>query len=751
MLFLKPLFTVNRVTVFGDHADKDQFYYLPENPRISTGRDGRPAFTFLKYLRDITDNPAFAEGQSLGGGFAIFTVDLSLDEETQGEIMSRARRFGSSSPRLASAPFHAGEVRLVALDSAEDPESGKVRFVERVEGSTTPSLFGDLRATFSLRLSQEGAELLEQAFVKGGQPIGVVYDVKFTGLRPAFDITIHADYKRIYNEFNAQVGAQYMMFRAEIEAGFQKLEQDKSLQVIVNTFDTDAQTLEAKNEAMRFLKEQILKDLFTPSLPLPQAQSSDMLAGLTNLLQMAQPGGRSLASRAPLAAPPTQAPAAGVSQLANAPPTSPPHPATDETEGTSPAALATTSPRNPAQQASAPQSAPVSSAPAAGAGAGGGAPAAPSTGAGAGGSGLAVGFKLRFVRQEELTTLRVSWKEASAVERTHSPNGSFGVLLKGLKKSEHFQEIDLDSTFFQRLKVDVQSPAPFVALGLSEAKVHLEYGDRGDGQPRHVDDLELRPDGNGQIAPQIFTSSLDPAKNLDFRHRVDYFFRPDSEWRAQRTHYKSVIKTGLGPSATVTVVPEDDVGFLKVQAEAVGIDFAAIPRVEVRIGYDDGPNDFHVVDTFVVTQQDPTFDWAVRLSDPTRRDWWHELTFVLKDNQRLVRPRVVATSQAMVTGLAINPPWTDRIQLLVDAIMDADTARMILELSYEDPANGYRFSDLRRISKPEEAFFNLEIPVLDPALRMIRYRVTAIDRSNNVRRGDFVETEDTFIAMVAPA
>ena len=44
---------------------------------------------------------------------------------------------------------------------------------------------GENTAAFSLTLDQEGAIILEQAFKKGTTPIGVLYDMKFTGIRPA--------------------------------------------------------------------------------------------------------------------------------------------------------------------------------------------------------------------------------------------------------------------------------------------------------------------------------------------------------------------------------------------------------------------------------------------------------------------------------------------------------------------------------------------------------------------------------------
>jgi hypothetical protein len=730
------------VTVFGDHEDKDQFYYLPEVVRISTDREGKPQFTLLKYMRDITDNPQFTEGQQLGGGFVIFTVDLALDDDTRTEILRLARRMGSSRPRLASAPFHEGQVRLIGLDSEAEPVAGEVRFVETVHGTSKPSFFGDLRATFSAKLSQEAVEAVEQAYAKGGQPFGVVYDLQFLGLRPAIDVTVKADMSRIFNYFNAKVAAQYMLLRAEIEAGFQKLEEERAYEITINTLSDDAETRELRNEAVRFFREDMLRDFFTPSLPLPREESSNLLGGLSEMLRLPQMSGRTL-GQATGGATPAAAPPTPVAQPVSAPAAPPAHLPGGPTGDATPAGIRAGS-DTPALAPAAPRSAPPPPTPSAAA-ATGGAPA--TTPAGGGGNlleSMAVGFKIKIVRTEELRILNARWREASAVERTHAPNGTFGLMLRGLKRSEHFIEVNLDSTFFQRIKVDVECPTPFEAIGLKQIKAHLEYGDRGDGQPRHVDDLELRPDQNGNVVPQTFMSSLDEEKNLHYRYRLDFFFDPTSPIRAQQTHYTTDMFTSI--DRTLTIDPGSYVGLLDVGAAIGELDFAQIPRVQVKIGYNDERNDFQVEDTFILTAAQPNFNWKVRLSDPQQREYWYDVTYFLQNDQRITLPRQFSASRSLV----INEPWQDRIKLLLDAAYDESLRRLVVELEYHDPAVGYRFTQVKRITSEEEAFSNLEIPVLDPARKSFRYRVTAVGADNTVRRSEYVETTEEYLPIAAP-
>lgn len=775
MLSLKPLFTVNRVTVFGDNADPDQFYCLPEQIRLATDSSGEPSFTLLKYMRDITDNPAFSEGQQLGGGFLIFSVNLSLDDDTRAQILRQASRYANDVPRLATAPFREGTVRVVGLDASATPVEGHVRFVENVYGTTTPSLFGDLQATFSLTLSQEGVVLLEKAFEQGGQPIGVVYEVKFLGLRPAFDVTVKADYKRIYDEFSVGIAAQYMMFRAEIEAGFQKLIQNKAIEVTVNSYTDDADARAQRDQALQFFKEDLLRDFFTQSLPLPASQSQDILAGLLPSLGLSQTPGRPV-SQVTSGAPPVPGPAtpkarrpggatlppppgnsairSGVasilaggnrnpsrgvaSAIASAlaagprPAGSPGAPATRPGSGPAPSG-SRSGPASPATPRPASTPRPPSPTPAA-------APA----GGGTNANNMCIGFHLRYMHQDELKTFEMSWKEASAVEQTHSPNGTFGLLMRGLDRKKHFIDVNLDDDFFQRLKVMVDCPTPFAAIGLNEVKVHLEYGDRGDGQPKYVNDLELKPDAQGRVTPQEFTCSLDQKRTLSYRYRIDFYFDPNANIRGQKLHYTTDVLTGQ--DRTLSVDPETYVGFLKVEAAAGQINFDEIPRAQVKIGYDDDTNNFHVQDTFMLSKEKPSFQWMVRLNDPALNQYWYEVTYFLKDDQTIVAPRRAAINQS----ISINEPWQDRLRLLVDGLLSKSLSRLVVEIEYEDADAGYRYSSVREIAGEADKPYSVKIPLMDKNKQTYRYQVTAVGTDNSVRRGQMVEAKDAYLLAIAP-
>ncbi|KAM3102045.1 hypothetical protein ACKFKF_05795 [Phormidesmis sp. 146-12] len=260
--------TIDHTTVFADHADPNQFWYLPRPVKFARrGADKQVSFTFIKY------KPAAVSGGAKGGGFLMFDVDLQLDPKLEQRILSKLSGIAPDRAKLSAVPFDEGTVQCIALNlqgsggiTASASQPGTFNAVEKILGATVPSLDATNTATFSLTLSQEGAIILEKAFERGTTPVGVLYDLKYTGMRPALDVKITADMKRVYNHFSASLSGQYYFFKLGIEAGFEKLVQDGAIKIEVVNYSSADDRAEKEKWALDFFKENLLKDWFEPTL-----------------------------------------------------------------------------------------------------------------------------------------------------------------------------------------------------------------------------------------------------------------------------------------------------------------------------------------------------------------------------------------------------------------------------------------------------------------------------------------------------
>ena len=283
MLSLERALTIDGISVFRDYADPNQFWYLPGPVQLAR-RPGSntPAFSFIKF------RPVVGDGGIKGGGFAMLETTIGLTSQMRNKILSAvSAEAGVTQAALAAVPFESGTVQCIALNlqgsggtRATGADVLGFHAVEEILGATSPSLDAQNRAAFSLKLSQEGAIILEQAFANGLAPIGVVYSLNYSAMRPALDVEITADFERMYQEFKVGVDAQYMFFKADIEAGFEKLKQSGAIKIKVIAFTDDQDAKDKEKWALDFFRDHLLSDWFEPTLTPGKMQNDSSGAGI---------------------------------------------------------------------------------------------------------------------------------------------------------------------------------------------------------------------------------------------------------------------------------------------------------------------------------------------------------------------------------------------------------------------------------------------------------------------------------------
>src|SRR5436309_4662732 len=118
MLYLNPpFFVIDGVSLFPDHADPLQYYFLPMMPRLTLGGpDGKvPQLQLIKY-----------RGKAGTGGFLNFDVNVGIDPDDLADVARQLRNAAKLDdlPRLAPVPLVDGTVKLLLLgaESADAPD-----------------------------------------------------------------------------------------------------------------------------------------------------------------------------------------------------------------------------------------------------------------------------------------------------------------------------------------------------------------------------------------------------------------------------------------------------------------------------------------------------------------------------------------------------------------------------------------------------------------------------------------------------
>jgi hypothetical protein len=659
-----PIGPIHGVLVFKDTGDPDLHYYVPQRPRLARN-DGVPELVFMIFQRDITDNPAFDADtkQALGGGFVTFTVDLSVDDAVLDAVKEDLRRFGSGGDvKLTPIQFRKGTVRLsITKDIAGQPDAPPeqpkgFQLFEEIYGTSKPSLLGDNRATFSVLLGQEAATLFEAALRTGMSPIGVIYDLEYLGMRPAFNVRITADYERIYSELDVQFGLKggYGPIAAaiEVDLAFQRLRDKGDIKVEVINFTDDDNFRKQADDAFNWFKTDLIKDFFKSALDPPAfmkpASSAGggvvgQLAGLLGNLMQTQSG----TATPERGAPTTEAPTPGSpakNQDSNVVTTSEAH--TPPADGTP----------------------------------GGGGKASP-------GFGIQFGLTLKFLSQEERKTRTFEYSMQAAVAREAAPQGSFSTMVSGLDLNRAIKRVSLDDDFFKRLISTVSVGADLTKGDISSVTVNLEYpGTRAPGEePAHVDGFTFRA---GDVDPKTFTCFLDEKKRMDYRYKMDVNFAPDSEWIGNEPHVSS--DWIVTRDRQLTLNPFDVVDLFDLEITLGKLD-ADIEQVQIELDYTDEAAGFSAQRTFMLNPGAPSTHWKLRFGETTQKQFRYRLTFFLTGNVRYetdwLASQAVTVEEA---GLVITSPFKGAIEVrLVPLLAPAEIVEANVDLLYKEADTGY--------------------------------------------------------------
>lgn len=611
MLNLESRMEILGITVYQDSDRPDQFYYLPGPPHI-TVEDGTPQFELYSFRKGGDAD------ETLTGGFLNMTVDLGI-----GPLYDRIKRrleeqFGRE-VKLTSVPFTNGTARVIALGEMSDPldpthavggaESDPLaargpRFIERILGAQTPSLDGDNRAIFSFSLTEEGAAFFMDVLSGSPQarPVGVVYELEYVGLLPAYDLEITIDFASSYEYLRNRFTLGTLLFKADIDNIVEELQRREAIKI-----RETSRTLELSDPlALRERQDridQLVKDLaagalFQPSLipgqPRFQGETitaADPTTTAPTSAPAGSPGEQGSAAARALQSGPTAAVATGIGEALSRGGASPPSTATaaDGSTGTGGTGGGGGSDGSGQTDRGAGSSSSTSSTDGSGDSGGTGSSSGGSSGSGTSGQqGQSMGtpgggslsrqptaadiwnqlgrpqaaYVVKQLRQEERRTVTYSLSQVTAQKQTVAPQNFIQFLSDPRRLSRQMHVVDLNHPFFERLNVTVSAEGvDFQAAGIVQMTVQLRYGHRRDGSfPKDTAEVILRsPEDRRSLT---FFIDAQRTQSYEYKLIVDYragfgigldVSRLESEWTASEARTLSVRPDWVARVLPVTV------------------------------------------------------------------------------------------------------------------------------------------------------------------------------------------------------
>ncbi|MET8161530.1 hypothetical protein ABZT47_34670 [Sphaerisporangium sp. NPDC005289] len=647
MLYLNPPYLIVKgVSVFGDHADPLQWYYLPLQPRVSVrpGDDGReiPAFSLLW----------FRSGGERTGGLLNFDVDLRVDDAllraVADEIQRTMRLPGT--PRLGPVPLEDGTVRLMMIgQDLAVPAGAPARFVVNAVHSAKPSLYGDDRAVFSVLLDSEGAVMIKRMLDGELMPVGVVYSLDYLALRPAYAVRLNIDWNRVQERLDTEFTGDQIFYSTQILECVDSLVESRAITLESDLFvpeGADAKgVITRRDQALAEVRDMITDAFFTPSIDpsRPPRDVSDVTAFLDSMHHGAVTGG-----------------------------------------------------------------------------------------------GLFPSFTYNKTHYSRLDAKRltVTMSERTAVRRTINPQAHLAGIGEAIRASgrpigEFVMDVDTEHPWFQRRKVRVLSRVDFPRGHVVSVDAELRYGDRVknvvlDAGKADADvDWPSVVDGDRMVMPVRATATVHLGQVENLRRPSQLSLPP----KVVEGEVWEVFTDAL--FAIVTV---------QIRAEEVPWDHWS--AVEVSLRHRAPEHGVEQTATIRLTSGVPAWDYPLYVPAGASPAFDHRLRYVAKGSQ----DHETAWTTTTVAEVRVRDPFPAKRALLVIAqVAWAEVTQVLVEITYEDAANGVREERTLQLSgmSPTGTF---GVDLRDPYLRRIEWRAIVLRADGGaVRVGPSATTEPTLL------
>ena len=216
------------LTVFPDLGDPKAYYYVSDKPKLATDANGRPQFSFLRWVDNVRSGADQAEArEGDGGGLVHAVVSLSVSPEQLRDAQRELQRKKPGAKIVGYVPYTSGIFGLVS--SFKDPKTGNLS--TQVVGLGKAPLLDGEKAAISILLTKPGAKILWESFETPTPDISFSFEMELDGYHSPLSAKIEANWNQIYEHEAFAAGFASTYLSGEISAAFDDLRRDGAIKI----------------------------------------------------------------------------------------------------------------------------------------------------------------------------------------------------------------------------------------------------------------------------------------------------------------------------------------------------------------------------------------------------------------------------------------------------------------------------------------------------------------------------------------
>ncbi len=257
-------------------SDTNQYVYLPGAARLARDADGRPRFSFVRY---VIDAPAGGDGGGIGtakgGGVLHFLFEYVTPAESVTAVRQALRAVAGDSAWLRGPIVFTGG-RYTLISSVIRTDSGPNRVA--LATGNAPVLENNAMA-LSFDLAPDAANLLLATLQTATPDISILFDMTFSGLSAAYDAELEVNWADVRRTMDLQAGGTVYYIGADVKLLFDSLMRNNSIRLRSSGSDAAMEGL------LQVVYDKLLDLMFRPAQPeqAPAAQRGNMLDALAML------------------------------------------------------------------------------------------------------------------------------------------------------------------------------------------------------------------------------------------------------------------------------------------------------------------------------------------------------------------------------------------------------------------------------------------------------------------------------------
>jgi hypothetical protein len=257
-------------------SDSLSYVYLPNMAFLSQKAQGKPEFSFLRYVDNTASTSATSKTitEAAGGAILHFLVEYNTPTDTVAAAQQYLRDLLVIKDIKIRGPviFEKGSYSLIS--SVLNPSNGQ-KTTSLLALGEAPVLEGS-KIALSFELTPQNSRILLESFQMSTPDISLAFDFTFSGLTDAYQAELLIDWNEVHESLSREASGSVYFISASVKQSFDNLMRKNAIKLVTYGEDKNMDAL------LNTVYDKLLSLLFDPVKP--ESVPEDKKGGLTDAI-----------------------------------------------------------------------------------------------------------------------------------------------------------------------------------------------------------------------------------------------------------------------------------------------------------------------------------------------------------------------------------------------------------------------------------------------------------------------------------